>query len=1135
MDSPTPGGPVPAGVATSPLMDDSGFENPTFGYGSAPAKAEARHSRRHSKRASAYDLGVGHTSSAGRFRGLWHSNRPMAVFFLVLCVLIVLVIIAGVVAGVLWYQHHYGDNTPHYDGGWRLPRYVTPHHYDLHIYPDIDARRFSGTVVIRGTVTEATRVVVLHARNITITSTAVSFTRNGTITGSSRGRTPTNSRETRAHSAAGRGDINVRMAPTVTHPWGEEHHAATLGMRSSHGGSYGDGRRENAGVAVGVDHVQMVTAFDNVALHLAEEVPSAGEIVLTLGFEGALYEKLYGLYLSSYEETSGNSSATMYMVSTQMEPAAAREAFPCFDEPGYKATFDIAITARRNHTVLSNGDVLTRVSRAQTYGVRSETGGGVATGVNADANDTEVVVFERTPAMSTYLVAMVVGPLTYVENMTSGAAGGRAVRVRVYGRTTASGQLALPAAFGAECLDYYEGRYNVSYPLTKLDMVAIPDFAMGAMENWGLVTYRESDLLVDPATASASSLQRALEVIAHELAHQWFGNLVTMEWWNGLWLNEGFARFTQYYGVANSHDDWEMHQQFVVRAVTAGLEADASEASHPIIDNEAETPEEIDALFDGISYDKGASLIRMLQSVIGAEAFNRGITAYLNKFSFQSAVTTDLWDALQKASGNATDVAKMMETWTNEKHYPVVVVADDGLLYQTRFLFEAIPNATPVTTRGGGGAVRSDPTDPAEVAMPVWMVPVALEFDNGTSFSVTITNTSGTAPPAPYSLQPSGALPAYNASEGRWLKANSGQNGFFPVLYADAAWAALVAALCNSTKTGSAVPPLAAVDRAGALQDAFLLTHAGTYEAHVPPGTPTQTVRATATRALDAAACLSSERHYAPWRAAASGLSRISLLRGFDKNWSSFVASVVGPAAEAYGWGHGVPAGVNVSEHVADLVRAVVLPLAAEHGDAHAAAEAKRLYEAEKNATGSVNPSVLSAVLSTAVREGVAGAFDFVLNRYDATVVAAEKVVYLNALSGPPDAATRERVLQYTLDGRIPPQDIRKTLIHLAYLPPAVDTHRATPLTAADVAWSWVEQHWDAYVAKVPTMGPVVSGIAAAFTTSAQWSQAQTFLASVGYSLQGQYGRSAAAAVDVNRRWLQTSNAEVTAWLNARG
>ncbi|KAF7072283.1 hypothetical protein CFC21_077433, partial [Triticum aestivum] len=390
-------------------------------------------------------------------------------------------------------------------------------------------------------------------------------------------------------------------------------------------------------------------------LGFAKELP-LGEGLLKMDFNGILNDQMRGFYRSKYQYKGKERN----MAVTQFESVDARRCFPCWDEPAFKAKFKLTLEVPSELVALSNMPV----------------------GNATFAGPIKTVRYLESPPMSTYLVAIVVGLFEYVEGMTT-----KGTRVRVYTQIGKSNQGKFALDVGVKSLNLYKDYFDTPFPLPKLDMVAIPDFAAGAMENYGLVTYREVALLFDDKSSSASSRQSVAITVAHELAHQWFGNLVTMEWWTHLWLNEGFATWVSHLAVDSFFPQWNIWTQFLDSTTTA-LRLDSLEASHPI-EVEIHHASEVDQIFDAISYDKGASVIRMLQSYLGAERFQKAMASYMKKYAFSNAKTEDLWAVLEKETGEP--VKDLMTIWTKQKGYPVInakIKGNDIEIEQAQFLLD---------------------------------------------------------------------------------------------------------------------------------------------------------------------------------------------------------------------------------------------------------------------------------------------------------------------------------------------------------------------------------------------------------------------------------------------------------------
>jgi aminopeptidase N len=389
-------------------------------------------------------------------------------------------------------------------------------------------------------------------------------------------------------------------------------------------------------------------ALERVTLTLGQTI-APGEYQLRASFTGILNDKLHGFYLSKYLDADGQERR---IATSQLQATDARRAFPCWDQPDLKATFGVTLVVEDGHMAITNGPEIGRT---------------------ALGNGKTEVRFGTTMRMSTYIVAFVVGELEASETVD---VDGIPLRVIHVPGKSALASFALEA--GAFCLRYFADYYGIPYPGQKMDMLAIPDFAAGAMENLGAVTYRETALLVDTNSATHAELDRVAEVVAHELAHMWFGDLVTMGWWEGVWLNEAFATFMENKGVEAFKPEWNRWLGFATSRQSA-LEIDALRTTRPI-ELPVGSPEEADAMFDTLTYEKGGAVLRMLEQFLGEDVFRAGISAYLVKHSYANTVTSDLWDALEEVSGEP--VAEMMDGWIFQGGYPRLDArrANDGTI-----------------------------------------------------------------------------------------------------------------------------------------------------------------------------------------------------------------------------------------------------------------------------------------------------------------------------------------------------------------------------------------------------------------------------------------------------------------------
>jgi tricorn protease interacting factor F2/3 len=380
-----------------------------------------------------------------------------------------------------------------------------------------------------------------------------------------------------------------------------------------------------------------------------------GNFSMEVVFNGIISDGLNGIYYSKEEN--------FIFVSTQFEPTGARHAFPCVDNPQYKAEFKITMEIPSDYDAISN---------MPPESVKESKG-------------RKIVVFDKTPKMSTYLVYF--GTSKY--DVMEGNHKGKPVYV-----SSAKGKLEpsnVPAKIASDTLSFFENYFEIPYQLPKLHLIAVPEFAFGAMENWGAITFREIELMINESTSSAI-LKRVDEVISHELAHQWFGDLVTMKWWDDLWLNESFATFMSYKALDYKHSDWEIMGEMVTNETGGAMTGDSLRNTHSI-HVEVKSPDEISQIFDEISYGKGSSILRMIESYTGEESFRKGVGKYLQDHSFSNAIGEDLWTSIEKVSDKP--ISKIMNAWITKPGYPLIEATTDGnkiKLVQTRFFLDSSPS-----------------------------------------------------------------------------------------------------------------------------------------------------------------------------------------------------------------------------------------------------------------------------------------------------------------------------------------------------------------------------------------------------------------------------------------------------------
>jgi puromycin-sensitive aminopeptidase len=770
--------------------------------------------------------------------------------------------------------------------------------------------------------------------------------------------------------------IDIVGSPTreiVLHSLGLEFEASSVTVL---------GGADNALIARGKS-VRFDEAEGRATVEFDTELVEQSAALLRFGrFEGKLTDEMAGLYRSKYMSVVDGEER--WMAVTQFEATDARRAFPCWDEPARKSTFSLTVEAPESLTSVSNMPEKSR-SKAGEGRVR--------------------IVYERTPRMSTYLVALVVGEFDAIRAKSKGG-----VDVAVYtpiGKG-AQGEFALSVA--TQVLDYFADYFAIEYKLPKLDMLAIPDFAAGAMENWGCVMYRETALLI-PDADSVASKQRVAYVVAHELAHQWFGNLVTMSWWKELWLNEGFATYAGVAAVAHIFPEWDMWASFISDYFVRAQGLDALRSSHPI-EVEVSSAAQINEIFDAISYCKGASVIRMVATAIGEEAFRNGMRIYLARHQLGNAVTTDLWAALSESSKR--DVAALMNNWTKFSGFPVVsaALADDGsslAVAQRRFF--------------------ADGSVPADDEAHRWSM---LLCTDGTLLDGALVELGADADSA------SVPIAAGAGGADGWLKLNAGQSTFCRVNYDTELATRLAAALAAGS-----LPD--ATDRLGVLDDSFALARAG--------------IGSTAD-ALRLAAAYKSETDYTVATGLAEGIAAVCA------TWSNegadvvdalrrFSRSVFAPVLERLTW--------TPQEGQSDrdaLLRALAVSRLVSARDQDAIARCNALWaDAVEKAGGADRyadivdalPSNLrSIVYRVVVLTGADKGFEAILGVSQHARDHAEKVAALRALGASPDEALAKRALDMTFDGElVRAQDG-------FYIYAAVGANSAVP----GLAWRYVKERW---------------------------------------------------------------------------
>ncbi|XP_020388085.1 endoplasmic reticulum aminopeptidase 2 isoform X2 [Rhincodon typus] len=811
--------------------------------------------------------------------------------------------------------------------------------------------------------------------------------------------------------------------------------------------------------------------YEQIALENAKPLASGETYIINIYYIANLSDGFYGFYKSSYQTPDGK---TRVLASTHFEPTSARMAFPCFDEPSFKANFSIKIRREKQHIALSNMPMINSFPVGDIF---------------EDHFDVSV-------RMSTYLVAFIVCDFTSVSAVTS-----TGIKVSIYAAPDKWSQTHYALEAAVKLLEFYEHYFNIYYPLPKQDLVAIPDFQSGAMENWGLTTYRETSLLYHPETSSASDKLWITMVIGHELAHQWFGNLVTMEWWNDIWLNEGFARYMEFVSVDSSYPELQVDDYFLNTCFGA-MGRDSMNSSRPI-STPAENPTQIEEMFDTVSYDKGACILHMLRNFLTEEVFQRGLVHYLRKHSYRNAKNEDLWNSMANTcteedftsggfcysasqaaknaylyAGEHLDIKAIMNTWTLQQGIPVIIVDHNGSsvrLQQERFLKGVLPE---------------DPTWDSLQSGYLWHVPLTYITSSSKTIGRHLLKTKTDH------IELDG--------ETQWVKFNVDMNGYYIVHYKHAGWDSLINLLWQNHTL------LSQKDRANLIHNAFQLVSAG---------------KLSLDRALDLTRYLRHEDKIIP---VLQGLGYFEVyykmvlnrkISDVAANLKGYILQFFKHLIDKQSWSDDG----TVSER---SLRSNLLELVCELEYLPCVQKASDYFNQWRKSNGTMNlpTDVLQVVYSVGAQSS--DGWDYLLKKYTQSVSGAEKNKIVSALTSSRDPEKLERLLELGMQG-----DIIK-LQNLAHVVVGVSRNPSGQF----LAWNFVKKNWNKLIEKFQ-LGSfpvrwIMLGTTSHFSSKEELKEVELFFDSIKeHSSQLRCTQLALESIQKNIRWLERNLDVLRSWL----
>lgn len=790
---------------------------------------------------------------------------------------------------------------------------------------------------------------------------------------------------------------------------------------------------------------------ETITLEFPEPLHASNSWVVDITYIGLVNEKLNGFYRSVYTDADNN---VHQLTTTQFQSTHARRAFPCWDEPSVKATFSLTLVVPQGMTCLSNMSIQTTTLLG---------------------NGMQEVTFLKTPIMATYLLAWTIGDFEYIEAYSSGEFNGQPVQCRLYAPfgLAKHGQYSLDLA--VKSVEYFSRLFDIPYPLPKLDLVAVPDFSPGAMENWGLITFRTYAVLLDEQGTNERKREIAATVI-HEISHQWFGNLVTMDWWSDLWLFEGFATYLAYIVVDELFPEWDVWSEFV-NQIQEVFKHDALRTSHPVEVGVA-NPSDITQIFDEVSYMKGAAILRMLSAWLGQERLFQGIRKFMLKYMWGNATTEDLWITLAEECN--VDVPGFMHKWTRQTGFPVLSVTELDvstiLIRQNLFL--------------STGDLRED-----EDTL-LWPVPLSVATADD---------------PIPRNIMLDTKEMVIKVDTTKWYKFNMGQTGFFRVAYSPKTLDLLGQALARG------VASLDAANKIGLLTDAAALVASG--------HTPTSSF-------LTLLKYFEDEQDYMVWTEISYRLQELFsvwleepayIMNGLKEVQRRLFTKIV----KRVGWDS---SSEGEDPAIMDL-RALAIRFAGRAGDPEVVAEARRrfrIFMGERN-MAIISPDLRFPVFEIVLRTttGVEE-YEAIANYYRETYMPGEKMVALTVLGYGSSPELVHRTVSFAVSPEVRSQDILT----------AVATLRSSVLGRAEL-WNFMRRYWDVlherHCGDIRFLDYFVLLGIGSFTSVERYREIQDFFGTKDTSDCERILATCLEGIRMRILWLDRDREDVERWLRANG